>query len=175
MTMPSSEASAACRTGTLGYTHATILSNDLDVSERFYIDVFKLEPLPHPNFGFDVRWLRLGDLQLHLQYTDQPIARTFQHFGIEVGDFLGTYRALSERNAFDDDNRYAWIWRLPSDELQMFCRDPFGNMIEVNARPGTDIDASELARPERVLADEVTQGPENAGARLFMPCGHGHA
>jgi lactoylglutathione lyase len=46
--------------------HVSIIATDLEASARFYVDELGLEPLPTPNFGFPVLWLRAGDRQLHL-------------------------------------------------------------------------------------------------------------
>ena len=50
----------------LRYTHVSIPTRDADRAARWYQELFGLEELPAPNFGFPVRWLRIGDLQLHL-------------------------------------------------------------------------------------------------------------
>ncbi len=50
-----------------GFTHVSFYAHDLDESVRFYKDLFDMEELPPaPGFPFPVRWLRVGDLQLHL-------------------------------------------------------------------------------------------------------------
>ncbi len=57
--------------------HVSIPATDVDASCRFYEEVFGMERIPSPNFGAPVRWLRLGDLELHLfQVDEQPPTRT---------------------------------------------------------------------------------------------------
>ena len=153
-----------------GLSHVSIFADDLEASERFYSEIFGLERIPSPNFGFPVRWLRLGDLQLHLQTFDvgRPRDRTYQHFGIEVADFLGAYRALRARGAFEPETRYASLWLLPCGELQMFARDPSDNLIEVDLRDASTIDLMVFDGQLRVLADEEEQSDTNVAARLFL-------
>jgi catechol 2,3-dioxygenase-like lactoylglutathione lyase family enzyme len=49
-----------------GFTHTSVHAYDLDESVQFYQKLFGMEEIPAPDFPFAVRWLRLGDLQLHL-------------------------------------------------------------------------------------------------------------
>jgi catechol 2,3-dioxygenase-like lactoylglutathione lyase family enzyme len=49
-----------------GFTHISISATDLEESVRFYRDFFRMEEVPSPDFSGPVRWLRVGDLQLHL-------------------------------------------------------------------------------------------------------------
>ena len=47
-----------------GLNHISVSALDIDASVRFYTELFGLDELPTPNFGFPVRWLRIGDLQI---------------------------------------------------------------------------------------------------------------
>jgi catechol 2,3-dioxygenase-like lactoylglutathione lyase family enzyme len=152
--------------------HISIPAADLDESTSFYIEVFDVEPVPAPNFGFPVRWLRLGDTQLHLQCVDLVPARgrTYQHFGVEVEDFMATFRTLERYGAFDAERgtRYEWIWLLPSGELQMFFRDPFGNLVEVDWPDASTLDLGALGDRVRVLDQEEQQSADQRRATLFL-------
>jgi catechol 2,3-dioxygenase-like lactoylglutathione lyase family enzyme len=153
----------------LRFNHVSVPARDLDVSETFYREVFGLERIPAPNFGFDVRWMRLGDLQLHLQTIDAEEPRlSYQHFGIEVDDFTLAYTVLRERGAFEAGTRYADLWLLPGGEIQMFVRDPFQNLIEVDCRDVAALDRSLLGDHLRVLEDEQPQGNRERAATLFL-------
>ena len=52
-----------------GINHVTVLTRDLDDSERFYAQLFGAERLVSPNLGAPVRWLRVGDGQIHLAHA----------------------------------------------------------------------------------------------------------
>ena len=95
--------------------HVSIPARDLEESEAFYREVLGCERIQAPNFGFPVCWMRLGDLQLHLQQVGPSAGvRTYQHFAVEVADFVGAYRALRAKGAFEEGTRYADLWLLPS-------------------------------------------------------------
>ena len=81
--------------------HVSIPAVDVEESRRFYQELFAMEELPAPNFGMAVRWLRLGDLQLHLFQVPELRPHGYQHFGIEVDDFEECYRRIVERDAFE--------------------------------------------------------------------------
>lgn len=151
------------------FNHVSIPAKDFGASEAFYRELLGCERITAPNFGFPVCWLRLGDLQLHLQRVGPEAGvLTYQHFAVTVEDFVGVYRALRDRGAFEEGTRYADIWLLPSGELQMFARDPSGNLIEINHPDASRVDLTAFARPPRRLSDEVPQEPEHTGATLFL-------
>ncbi|HEX6710454.1 MAG TPA: VOC family protein, partial [Rubrobacter sp.] len=68
-----------------GFTHVSISATDLDESVRFYEDFFGMEEVPSPDFSGPVRWLRVGDLQLHL-FLDEDPAPERHHFALDVDD-----------------------------------------------------------------------------------------
>ncbi len=148
--------------------HVSIPAVDVDESLRFYRDVFGMEQIPAPNFGFPVRWLRLGDLQLHLFHVDERPARTYQHLGIEVDDFEECYRRLKARGLFERDSRYAYLWELPGGEVQMYFRDPADNQVEVDWPDVATLDRELFGDDLKRLADELPQDAENLRATLFL-------
>ena len=131
-----------------------------------------MEQVPAPNFGFSrpVRWLRLGDLQLHLYPVERMPERTNQHFGFEVDDFEAAYLKLRDLGAFSSsgDNRVeAAVWVIPGGSLQMYFRDPMGNLVEIDHPSADGIDLAVFGDHLKVLADEIPQSEENLRARLF--------
>jgi YD repeat-containing protein len=147
--------------------HVSIPATDVDEATRWWQELFGLEPLPAPNFGFPVRWLRLGELQLHL-YTSEQRAAPAQHFGMEVDDFEEAYRRLQAAGAFDEGTRYAYLYELPGGQVQMYFRDPYGNLVEINHPDVSTLDGSLFANNLKRLADEEPQDEENLRARLFL-------
>ncbi len=113
-----------------GFTHVSIGAADLEESVSFYRNFFGMEEVPSPNFSGPVRWLRVGGLQLHLFLDDSP-APERHHFALDVDDFEAAYRKAEEL-AVRDDDRYATVRELPDGAVQMYLRDPAGNLIEVN-------------------------------------------
>ena len=143
---------------------------DLDASLEFYRDLFGMQSVPSPNFGFRVEWLRCGDLQLHLfsRGDDSP---AFHHFGVTVDDFLGFYKRAKQLSVLDDGFFFEALYELPDGTLQMYIRDPSGNLVEID-QPGAtiaDIEAIRVAIPElKALADVHPQLGEHAQAQLFL-------
>ena len=62
-----------------GFTHISVHAHDLDKSTRFYGELFVMEEIAAPNFPFPVRWLRVGELQLHL-FQSEETAPSAHHF-----------------------------------------------------------------------------------------------
>ena len=149
--------------------HVSVPANDMAQSEEFYREVLGCERLPAPNFGFPVCWLRLGDLQLHLQQVG-PVSgmRTYQHFAVSVSDFIAAFEALRARGAFEEGTRYAALWLLPNGELQMFARDPSDNLIEIDHPDASTLDLSRFGDRLRRLGEEQSQSPEHLAATLFL-------
>jgi YD repeat-containing protein len=150
-----------------GLNHVSIPVPDVDVARSWWMEVFDLEPLPAPNFGMPVRWLRLGDFQLHLYQSEQP-RNPGQHFGMQVDDFEEAYRRLCAAGAFDERSRFGKLYELPSGQVQMYFRDPWGNLVEINHPDVAELDRSVFGDRLVRLADEEPQDEENLRARLFV-------
>ena len=146
-----------------GLNHVSIAARDLEVSTQFYEDVLGLERIPTPRFASPVQWLRVGDLQLHLFLDDSPAPRR-HHIGLTIDDFDAAYDAVKAR-ASD-----SWGWELvelPSKQVQLYFRDPADNLIELNWPDADLLDRSKYPELLR-LAEHIEQGPENAGAALYL-------
>lgn len=148
--------------------HVSIVANDLAESSRFYEKVFGLERLPSPNFGMPVVWLRLGDTQLHLFQSDTQVTGT-QHLGIEVDDFEGVYRRLLELERFEPDGYFSQMVELPDGAVQLYFRDPSGNLVEIDHPDVTKLDRSLFGDRLVRLVDLQPQSAENLTATLWAP------
>jgi catechol 2,3-dioxygenase-like lactoylglutathione lyase family enzyme len=147
-----------------GLNHVSVVARDLQESVAFYVEVFGLDPVATPDFGFPVQWLLAGDRQLHLfERPDEPPATA--HFSLELADPVPVYRVAKERGLLDSTTFGYAIAELPGGELQLYLRDPAGNLVEVN-HPEAAALREEM--PEMiVLAERLPQGPDNEGASLF--------
>lgn len=147
--------------------HVSIPAVDVEVSGRFYRDVLGLEEIPAPNFGFPVKWFRLGTHQLHIfEVADQP-ERTYQHLSIEVDDFEGAYRTLKELGTFEE-GRFGKLYELPGGAVQMYFRDPADNLVEID-HPSVDaLDRTIFGGDLELLGDHFPQAGQNLDARLFF-------
>ena len=144
--------------------HISISARQLGESVRFYADLFGAEQIDTPNFGYPVQWLRLGDMQIHLFERSQP-APAYHHFAIEVDDFETAFRRTLD--AHDRDTMGAHLNELPSGQVQLYMRDPGGNLVEINCADATAL--SDEIRVELVrLRDRYPQDASNAAARLDL-------
>lgn len=146
--------------------HVSVSANDLEESAVFYAELFGMERIPTPNFGHPVVWLRVGDLQIHLfkRGVDAPV---YHHFALTVDDLDRVYRTARERGILDNEHNEAAIRELPDGSVQMYIRDPAGNLVEVDYP-----DVSELSPEVRAdvgsLADMHPQSEENQRSTLFL-------
>ena len=146
--------------------HVSISAPDIEASARFYEELFGLERVPAPNFGFPVLWLRAGDLQLHLFQRDvEPPQR--HHFGLTVDDFETVYRKAEQMGAFDDKTMGRRISELPDGAVQLYLRDPAGNLVEVDFPNAGRIDRS-VVKDLPKLEDKFPQSEVNRQATLFL-------
>lgn len=146
-----------------GLNHVSVVAHDLDESVRFYVDVLGLEPLPTPDFGFPVQWLRAGSLQVHLfERPDDP--PTYAHFAFEVDDVVALYEHARELGVLDHSSFGYAIAELPGGEAQLYIRDPAGNLLELDHPDGA---AARERIEEMILLSERRPQPDGPTPRLF--------
>jgi catechol 2,3-dioxygenase-like lactoylglutathione lyase family enzyme len=148
-------------------SHVSVNALDLQESVDFYVELLGAEPLPTPNFGLPVAWLGLGRTQLHLFEKDlQPTSH--HHLGITVDDLEPVYRAAERHDAFDDVAFHNRLVELPGDVVQLYIRDPAGNLVEIDS-PGADRLPADMRALLKQLWDFNAHTPEQMSARLFVP------
>ena len=138
-----------------GINHVSVHAADLDASEAFYREFFGVLRIPAPHFEHPVRWLKVGQAQLHL-FNRAADAPANHHFALTVDDLEEVYRKAQAKGVLDRPE----VRRLPDGSAQMYLRDPSGNLVECNA---PDADALDTA----VVGELVPVGGEE-GARLFL-------
>ncbi|CAN5275694.1 hypothetical protein BH18ACT10_BH18ACT10_14870 [soil metagenome] len=143
-----------------GFTHVSISARDLDESVRFYEDFFGMEEVPSPEFSSPVRWLRVGNLQLHL-FLDESPAPDRHHFALDVDDFEAAYLKARKWGVQVASGNYSTVRELPGGEAQMYINDPAGNLVEINGRDAAALDPAVIGETRKV------GGP--ADAVLYMP------
>jgi lactoylglutathione lyase len=147
------------------FNHVSIHASDMEESLRFYIDVFGMERLPSPNFAQHVEWLRLGEQQLHLFHRETP-APEFHHIALDVDDFEAAYLKAKELGLLDKDSFGASVRELPGGAVQMYLRDPAGNLVEVDWPDISTLDRDVVTNITRV-ADERPQTGDAERATLY--------
>jgi catechol 2,3-dioxygenase-like lactoylglutathione lyase family enzyme len=147
--------------------HVSINARDLRESVDFYVELLGAEPIPTPNFGLPVQWLALGRTQLHLFEKDiQPTSH--HHLGITVEDLEPAYRVAERRDAFDREAFGNHLVVLPGDVVQLYVRDPAGNLVELDF-DGVDRLPEDLRAEVKPLWDFNPQDDEQMSARLYVP------
>jgi lactoylglutathione lyase len=137
----------------------------MDASTRFYVELFGMEVVPSPDFGYPVVWLRVGDLQLHLFDTSED-APPFHHLGFDVDDVEAFYVKLNELGLLAHDRFGSTVRELVGGEVQMYLHDPAGNLIELNFPDASQVDRTIV--PMAHIEDERPQEGERQLARLYQ-------
>ncbi len=148
--------------------HVSVSAHNLRESAEFYIELLDATPIPNPNFGVPVEWLALGDRsQLHLfERNIQPASH--QHFAVTVDDLEPAFRAADRRGAFDRTAFGNHLVELPGDVVQLYVRDPAGNLVEIDQR-GVDRLPDDLRAQVKPIWEINPQDAENMRGRLFVP------
>lgn len=151
--------------GATGFNHVSIPARDMEETVRFYEALFGLERIPTYNFGMRTTYLRLGGGQLHVFESDGEMHRG-QHFAIDVDDFHAVHERAKAMGCLDDHHK-APVRELPDGSVQMYLRDPAGNLVEVDWPDVSTLDRARIPEMER-LADRFPQTGENLEATLYL-------
>lgn len=146
--------------------HVSVNALDLQESVDFYADLLGAGRIETPNFGFPVQWLALGDTQLHLFQRDLT-PTSHHHFAVAVDDLEPVYRAAERRDAFDFKAFGNHLVELPGDLVQLYVRDPAGNLVEIDCA-GVERLPDALREQLKGLWDFHPQDDGNMRARLFV-------
>jgi lactoylglutathione lyase len=149
-----------------GFNHVSIHADDLDESVRFYVEVLGMEKIPTYRFAFPVQYLRLGDLQLHLFQRVTP-APVYHHIGVNVDDFEAAYERARDLGVLERESFFEDMYELPDGSVQMYLRDPAGNLVELDWPDVTTLDRSRLPELKR-LSDSVEQTGDALQATLYL-------
>jgi len=123
--------------------------------------------IPSPTFAFPVQWLRLGTQQLHLFVRPDARAPRFHHIGLNVDDFEAVFWRAREQGLQDQSAFFSGMYELPDGAVQMYLRDPAGNLVEIDWPDSTTLDAR--IREKLVpLSSTVPQTSESMTATLFL-------
>jgi catechol 2,3-dioxygenase-like lactoylglutathione lyase family enzyme len=147
--------------------HVSVNALDLQESVDFYVELLDAELIPTPNFGIPVQWLALGRTQLHLFELDIT-PTSHHHLGITVDDLVPVYRVAERRGALEKKAFGSHLVELPGDVIQLYVRDPAGNLVELD-HYGKDRLPDDLRAQIKFLGEFNPQSDENMSGRLFVP------
>lgn len=119
--------------------HVTFIVDSLEKAGEFYEKELGLELLPAFQFDYPVLFFKINDNeQLHLsEWPDQVSFRG--HLCLTVDDFNTIFFRMKELGVIDV-TPWGKVRQLPDTAMQMFVRDPAGNLVEISSEPGAEID-----------------------------------
>ncbi len=154
----------------LGFNHLSVGSRNMEESVRFYEAILGMERIPTYNFGFKTQYLRCGNLQLHVFELEDHVP-VYQHFAIDVDDFHAAYDAAKALGALDSTTFRNAVNELPDGSVQMYLRDPGGNLLEIDWPDVSTLDRSRIPELKK-LSEFATQGSEALAASLYLDRPH---
>jgi catechol 2,3-dioxygenase-like lactoylglutathione lyase family enzyme len=119
--------------------HVTLIVDNLEKAGEFYEKEMGLEPLPAFRFDYPVMFFKFNEeQQLHIsEWEDTTSFRG--HICVQVDDFNSIFYRMKEMNAIDTAP-WGKVRQLPDGAMQMFVRDPSGNLVEISSQPGSPVD-----------------------------------
>jgi len=132
--------------------HVNVLVDDIHAASAFYGEFLGLEPLSTPEQGFPAQFFRFNEHQeLHVnELADTRPERA--HFCLRVPDFQRIFDAARAEGRLETE-AFGKVRRMPHGVMQMFVRDPSGNLIEITC------DSDQEISPEIFELDEVESEP----------------
>lgn len=131
----------------LKINHVTLIVDNLEKAGHFYQHELGLEPLAAFRFDYPVMFFKFNDeQQLHIsEWEDKTSFRG--HVCVQVDDFNSLFFRMKALNIIDI-NPWGKVRKLPDGAMQMFVRDPAGNLVEISSVPGAEVDP-------RIFTDEL--------------------
>lgn len=120
--------------------HVTLIVDNLEKAAQFYEYEMGLEPLAAFVFDYPTAFFKINDdQQLHLsEWDDQQSFRG--HICVQVDDFNTMFFRCKELGIIDI-KPWGHVRRLPDGAMQLFVRDPSGNLVEISSHPSAEIDS----------------------------------
>lgn len=119
--------------------HVNVNVEDLDAAIPFYRDVLGLTLDETPDQGFRSQFFKIGTTQ-QIHMNEMRDERQFRgHFCLVVPDFMGVFARAKAAGAIDVAP-WGKVRQLPNGKMQMFVRDPSGNLIEIANTSSEPID-----------------------------------
>ena len=133
----------------LKINHVALIVKDLEAACIFYEKELGLEPLPAFLFDYPTAFFKFNDQQqLHL--TEWEDTHSFRgHICVQVDD-INTLFFRMKALGIIDIQPWGKVRRLPDGAIQMFVRDPSGNLVELSSDPEDPIDL-------KIFEDELYQ------------------
>jgi extradiol dioxygenase family protein len=155
--------------------HLAVPVDDLDRATAFYAEWFGATVVPSPRFPIPVSWVALDSVQLHLVLRPGHVHPAY-HFGLAIESrerFEALYWRAAREGVFENEAFDHHLYEAPGGVVQLYLRDPSGNIVECDYRDVADLDP-EIGTASRRWADLNEQSDWNRRASVFMSePGHG--
>ena len=110
--------------------HVNLQVGDLGAAVAFYTDIVGLGLAPTPDIGMPAQFIAINDYQeIHINQSDD-VKPERAHFCLRVADFNGVYHRAKAAGVIES-HTWGSAKRLASGVVQMFVRDPAGNLVEI--------------------------------------------
>lgn len=133
----------------IGINHVALVVSNLEAACAFYEQELGLEAIPAFLFDYPTAFFKINDTQqLHL--TEWEDVYSFRgHVCMPVDDINAVFWRMKALGVITT-SPWGKVRQLPDGAIQMFVRDPAGNLVELSCQPGTAIDPA-------ILEDELFQ------------------
>jgi len=114
--------------------HVALVVSNLEEACKFYEHELGLEPIPAFLFDYPTAFFKFNEeQQLHL--TEWEDTYSFRgHLCITVDDINTIFFRMKELGVIDI-KPWGKVRQLPDGAIQMFVRDPSGNLVEISSDP----------------------------------------
>ncbi|MEL6943931.1 MAG: VOC family protein [Bacteroidota bacterium] len=114
--------------------HVTLVVNELEPAAEFYEYELGLEVIPAFVFDYPTAFFKINESQqLHL--TEWEDVQSFRgHVCLIVDDFNSLFWRAKELGIIDTAP-WGKVRQLPDGAMQLFLRDPSGNLVEISSPP----------------------------------------
>jgi catechol 2,3-dioxygenase-like lactoylglutathione lyase family enzyme len=132
-----------------GINHVALVVKNLEEACEFYEKELGLEAIPAFLFDYPTAFFKFNETQqLHL--TEWDDAYSFRgHICVTMDDINETFWRMKALGIIDT-SPWGKVRVLPGGNIQMFVRDPSGNLLELSNPPSFKIDP-------KILEDELFQ------------------
>jgi lactoylglutathione lyase len=120
--------------------HVTVIVDNLEKAGKFYEHELGLEPLAAFRFDYPVMFFKFNEeQQLHISEWEGDKTSFRGHICVQVDDFNSIFFRMKELGVVDI-HPWGKVRKLPDGAMQMFVRDPAGNLVEISSVPGSEVD-----------------------------------
>ena len=117
--------------------HIAIRTEDVEATDRFYVDILGMTKIDRPDFGFPGSWIRMGSTMIHTMGGDMcvdPKDGKFHTGSAAVDHIAVAAQGFDEMKQRLVDHGLEWReFDIPDfGIMQLFAKDPNGIIIEMN-------------------------------------------